>query len=110
MGDVGMVVEAWGVVVDVCHRHGHGGGAGQALGLPSVGRHHQQLVISPVFTVQQRAGNNLSCGRVDGELAVSSAQTVAVGRMRKRTNYCENFSLVKLINILNSNFHFFNYN
>ena len=84
MRDVGVVVEAWRVVVDVRHRHGHSGGAGQALGLPSVSRHNQQLVIGPVLSVQQRAGNDLSRGGVDGELAVSSCQAVAAGQNKEQ--------------------------
>lgn len=40
MRDVRVVVEARRVVVDVSHRHGHGGGAGQALGLPSICCHN----------------------------------------------------------------------
>lgn len=79
MGDVGMMVEARWVVVDVSHRHGHGGRAGQALGLPSICCHNQQLVIGPVFPVQQGAGDNLACRWVDRELAMSSGQAVAVG-------------------------------
>jgi len=82
VGDVGVVVEARRVVVDVGHRHGHGGRAGQAPRPPSVCRHHQQLVIVPVLSVQQRAGDDLPRGRVDGELSVSSRQTVAVGTQR----------------------------
>lgn len=91
MGDVRVVVEAWRVIVDISHRHGHGGGAGQALGLPSICCHNQQLVIGPVLSIQQGAGDNLSCSRVDGELAVSSAQAVAVGKINKDS---ENFVIV----------------
>lgn len=83
MRDVRVVVEARRVIVDVSHRHGHGGRAGQALGLPSVCCHNQQLVIGPVFSIQQRAGDDLSCSRVDGELAVTSTQAVAVGKTNK---------------------------
>lgn len=83
MGDIRVVVEARRVVVDVSHSHGHGGGAGQALRLPSICCHNQQLVIGPVLSIQQGAGDNLSCGRVDGELAVSSGQAVAVGKKNK---------------------------
>lgn len=79
MGDVRVVVEMRRVIVDVSHRHGHGGRTGQALGLPSICCHNQQLVIGPIFSIQQGAGNNLSCSRVDGELAMSSSQAVAVG-------------------------------
>lgn len=81
MCDIRMVVEAWRVVVDVGHRHGHGGRAGEALRLPPVCRHHQQLVTGPLLPVQQRAGDDLPGGRVDGELAVSAAQAVTVGEM-----------------------------
>lgn len=80
MGDVRVMVEARRVIVDVSHRHGHGGRAGQTLRLPSICCHNQQLVIGPVFSIQQGAGNNLSCGWVDGELAVPSSQAVAVER------------------------------
>lgn len=80
MGDVGVVMEAGRVIVDVGHRHGHSGGAGQALGLPSICCHNQQLVIGPVLSIQQGAGDNLSRSRVDGELAVSAGQAVAVGK------------------------------
>lgn len=83
MGDVGVVVEARRVVIDVSHRHGHGGGAGQAMGLPSICCHNQQLVIGPVFSIQQGAGDNLSCSRVDRELTVPSSQAVAVGKTKK---------------------------
>lgn len=83
MGDIGVVVEARRVIIDVSHRHGHGGGAGQALGLPSICCHNQQLVIGPVFSIQQGAGDNLSCSWVDGELTVSSSQAIAVGKMKK---------------------------
>lgn len=72
MGHVRVVMEAWRVVIDVSHRHRHRGGAGQALGLPSICRHNQQLVIGSFFSVQQGAADNLSCGGVDGELAMSS--------------------------------------
>lgn len=82
MGDVGVVVEARRVIVDVRHRHRHGGRAGQALRLPSICCHHQQLVIGSVLSIQQGAGDNLSCSRVDGELAVSSGQAVAAGQIR----------------------------
>lgn len=85
MGDIGVVVEVRRVIVDVSHRHRHGGRAGQALGLPSICCHNQQLVIGPVFSIQQGAGDNLSCSRVDGELAVSSSQAVAVGKIKKDT-------------------------
>lgn len=89
MCDVGVMVEVWRVIIDVTDRHGHSGGAGQALGLPSIGCHNQQLVISPVLSVQQGAGDNLSRRRVDRELAVSSGQTVAVGKDKKRTSFRE---------------------
>lgn len=82
MGDVGVVVEARRVIVDVGHRHRHSGGAGQALGLPSICCHDQQLVIGPVFSIQQGAGDNLSRRWVDGELAVSSGQAVAVRQIK----------------------------
>lgn len=91
MGDVGVVVEARRVVVDVGHRHRHGGRAGQALGLPSICRHDQQLVIGPVLPVQQGAGDDLSRGRVDGELAVSTAQAVAAGRGRWERIKCTGY-------------------
>lgn len=52
VSDIRMVVEAWRVVIDVWNRHWHRGRAGQALGLPSVSGHDQQLVISPVLSVQ----------------------------------------------------------
>lgn len=76
MRDIRMVVEARRVVIDVGHRHGHGGGAGEALRLSPVCCHHQQLVIGPLLPVQQRAGDDLPRSRVDGELAVSAAQAV----------------------------------
>ena len=79
VGDVGVVVEARRVVVDVGHHHGHGGGAGQPLGLPPVRGHHQQLVGGARLAVQQRAADDLTRGRVDGELTVTAAQAVAVG-------------------------------
>lgn len=78
MGDVWVMVEPRRVVIDVGYRHGHGGRAGQAFRLPSICRYHQQLVIDPVLAIQQGTGNNLSCRWVDGELAMSSAQAVAV--------------------------------
>lgn len=87
MRDVRMVMEVRGVVIDVSHCHGHGGGAGQALWLPSVCCHNQQLVIGPVFSIQQGAGDDLSCSRVDGELAVSSTQAVAVGNRNKEDKF-----------------------
>lgn len=79
VGDIGVVVKAWGVVINVGHCHGHSSRAGQALGLASICCHYQQLVIGPVFSVQQGAGDNLSCSWVDGELTASSGQAVAVG-------------------------------
>jgi len=79
---IGVVVEARRVVIDVGHRHRNRGRAGQALRLPSICCNNQQLVIGPVLSVQQGAGDNLSCGRVDGELAMSSAQAVAVGEIK----------------------------
>ena len=91
MGDVGVVVEPWGVVVDIRHCHRHGGGAGQALGLPSVGGHDQQLVISPVLSVQQGAGDDLSRGGVDGELAMAAAQAVAAGEEKRRASFIQSF-------------------
>lgn len=83
MGDVGVVVEAGRVIIDVGHCHRHGRGAGQALGLTSICCHNQQLVIGPVFSVQQGAGDNLSCSWVDRELSVPSGQTVAVGNIKE---------------------------
>lgn len=82
MGDVRVVVEVWGVVVDVGHRHRHGGGARQALRLSSICGYNQQLVIVSVLSVQQGAGDDLPGSRVDGELSVSSGQTVAVGKKK----------------------------
>lgn len=82
MGNVGVMVEVWRVVVDVGHRHRHGGRAGQALRLPSICCHNQQLVIGPVFSVQQGACDNLSCSWVDGELAVSAGQAVTAGDVK----------------------------
>lgn len=84
MRDIRVVVEARRVVVDVGHRHGHGGGAGQALRPPPVRGHHQQLVTGPLLPIQQRAGDDLAGGRVDGELAVSAAQAVTVGKTEDR--------------------------
>lgn len=83
MGNVGVVVEVWRVIVDIGHRHRHGGRAGQAFRLPSICCHNQQLVIGPVFSVQQGACDNLSSSWVDGELAVSSGQAVAAGNIKK---------------------------
>lgn len=85
MRDVRVVVEVRRVIVDVSHRHGHGGRAGQALGLPSICCHNQQLVIGPVFPIQQGAGDDLSCGRIDGKLAMSSTQAVAGGVSNKKS-------------------------
>lgn len=76
MGDIGVVVEARRVVIDVCHRHRYGCRAGQAFGLSSICRHNQQLVIGPFFSVQQGAGDNLPCGWVDRKLPMTSGQTV----------------------------------
>lgn len=81
--DIRVVVEVRRVIIDVSHRHGHGGGAGQALRLPSICCHNQQLVIGPLLSIQQGAGDDLSCSRVDRELAVSSTQAVAVGKTNK---------------------------
>lgn len=83
MGDIGVMVEARRVIIDVSHRHGHSSGAGQALGLTSICCHNQQLVIGPVFSVQQGAGDNLSSSWVDRELAMSSGQAITVGNMKQ---------------------------
>lgn len=85
MCDIRMVVEARRVVIDVGHRHGHGGGAGEALWLSPICCHHQQLVIGPLLPVQQRAGDDLSCSRVDRELAMSAAQAVTVEKTEDRS-------------------------
>lgn len=78
MRDIRVVVEARRVIIDISHRHGHGGRAGQALRLPSICCDDQQLVIGPLLSIQQGAGDDLSCSRVDGELPVSPTQAVAV--------------------------------
>lgn len=82
VGDIGVVVEAGRVIIDVSDHHRHGGRAGQALWLPSICCYNQQLVIGPVFSVQQGTGDNLACSRVDRELAMSSSQTVTVGKKK----------------------------
>ena len=76
MRDVGVVVEARRVVVDVGHDHRHSGGAGQPQRLPSVRGHHQELVAGSGLAVQGGAGDDLARGRVDGELATASRQAV----------------------------------
>lgn len=88
------MVEARGVVIDVSHGHRHSGRAGKALWLPTICGHNQQLVIGPVLPVQQRAGDDLSRRRVDGELAVSTAQAVAVWSGAQRGESVESLRLI----------------
>lgn len=82
MGDVGVVVEARGVVVHVQHQHRHRGRTGQAQRLSAVGCHHQQLVASPGLPVQEGAADDLPCSGVDGKLPISPCETVTNGHIK----------------------------
>lgn len=82
MRDIRVMLKAGWVVVDVSHSDEHAGGTGERPGGPSIRGNHHQRVVALCLPVQQRAGDDLPRGRVDGELGVSTDDPVTKAESR----------------------------
>lgn len=80
--DIRVMLKSRGIVIDVSHRDEHAGGTGERLWGPGVTGDHHQGVILFCFPVQQRAGDDLPRGGVDGELGVPADDPVTEAERR----------------------------
>lgn len=76
MCDVWVMLEPGWVVINISDGHKHTSRAGKRLWRPSITGNHDQSVIIFGFSVQQSTSDDLSRGWVDGELRVSTDDTV----------------------------------
>lgn len=84
MCDIRVMLEPGWVVIDIRHCHKHTSRTGERLWRPSITGNHDQGIIILGFSVQQCAGDDLSCGWVDGKLRVSTDDTVTEAKSMKK--------------------------
>lgn len=61
MGDVGMVLKFGWVVIHIGDGDKHAGGTGESPGEAPITRHHHQSVVLPCLSIEESAGDDLSC-------------------------------------------------